>query len=201
MKKFYPLVRNLHLYFGLFISPFILIYSLSVLAFNHEGWLNKVTPVKKLQEIRTILDKIPNDSSDLATAKAILRKLGIVGEVDFISKGEDFISFPVNKPGLKTLIRINTRNDSVYINKEKQGFIHAMSFLHKMPGPHNEKIRGNSVFMRFWKVLTNVTVYTLLYLSTSGVFLWYSLKIERNTGLFVISLGICSFTGLLLILF
>ena len=30
-KQFNSLVRNLHLYFGLFISPFILIYSLMVI--------------------------------------------------------------------------------------------------------------------------------------------------------------------------
>jgi hypothetical protein len=201
MKKIYPLIRNLHLYFGLFISPFILIYSLSALALNHEGWLIRIAPVKQLPEIRTQLEKIPYDSSDLATAKGIIRKFGIEGEVDFISRGENFISFPINKPGLKTLVRINTRNDSVYITKERQGFIRALSFLHKMPGPHNEKIRGNSVFMRFWKVLTNVTVYALFFLSTSGVFLWYFLKIERNTGLFALALGIFSFAGLLLILF
>ena len=161
----------------------------------------KIAPIKQIPEIRTKLDKIPYEISDLAMAKTIAKKLGIDGDVDFISKGENFISFPVSKPGLKTLIKINTLNDSVYITKEKQGFIRAMSFLHKMPGPHNEKIRGNSLFMKFWRVLTNIIAYTLLFLSISGVFLWYFLKIERNMGLFAIALGIFSLTGLLLILF
>lgn len=201
MKKIYPLVRKLHLYLGLFISPFILIYGLSVFALNHQGWFIKNAPVKQLPETRIKLDKIPYDASDLSTAEAIIQKLDIAGEVDFISKGKDFIFFPVNKPGLKTLIRINTLNDSVYITREKQGFIRAMSFLHKMPGPHNEKIRGNSVFMKFWRIQANFLVYVLLFLSISGVFLWYFLKIERNMGLFAIALGIFSFTGLLIILF
>ena len=30
MKKYYPSVRTLHLYFGLFISPFVLTFSVSV---------------------------------------------------------------------------------------------------------------------------------------------------------------------------
>lgn len=201
MKIFYAFVHNLHLYFGLFISPLILIYSLSVLAFNHAGLLNRYAPVKQLTEIKTKMDKIPHDSSELTTAKNIIRLLHIEGEVDFISKGQDFISFPVNKPGLKTLVRIDIRSDSVYITKERQGFIRAMSFLHKMPGPHNEKIRGNSVFIRFWKILTNLTVYILLFLSASGLLLWYFLKIERNMGMFATVLGIFSFTGLLFLLF
>jgi hypothetical protein len=198
--KIYHLVRNLHRYFGLFISPFILVYSLSALAFNHEGWLNKITPLKKLSDVRIKLDKIPYDSSDLATAKNTIRKIGIEGEIDFISREEDFISFPVNKPGYTTHVRINTRNDSVYITREKLGFIRALSFLHKMPGPHNEKIRGNSLLIKSWRVLTNVTVYLLLFLSITGVFLWYFLKIERNMGLFALVLSIFSCTGLLLLL-
>ena len=201
MKKYYPLVRKLHLYFGLFISPIVLIYSLSILSFNHAGLLNRLAPVKRLPEIKTILNKILYNSSDLATAKAICRKLGISGEVDFISRAKDFISFPVNKPGLKTWIRINTTNDSVFISSEKEGRIRAMSYLHKMPGPHNESIRGNSVFIRIWRMLTSVVVYTLLFLTVSGVFLWYSLKIERNLGLFSIALGIFLFAGLLIFIF
>ena len=200
MKKYYPLVRKLHLYFGLFISPFILIFSFSVLAFNHEGLLNKFAPVTKLPEIKTKLDKIPYDTSDLATAKAICKKLGIYGEVDFISKGDNYISFPVNKPGLLTRITINTLTDSAFITREQQGSMRAMSYLHKMPGPHNENIRVNTVFMRIWRVLADVVVYVLFFLTVSGIFLWYFLKIERNMGLFALTLGIIFFTAILLLI-
>jgi len=200
MKKYYPLIRKLHLYFGLFISPFVLIFSFSVLAINHERLLDKFAPVKYLPEIKTKLDKIPYDTSDLIFAKAISRKLGIDGEIDFISKGKDYITFPVNKPGLKTLIKINTLTDSVFITREQQGSIRAMNYLHKMPGPHNEKIRGNTIFLKIWSMLADAVVYTLLFLTVSGVFLWYFLKIERNLGLFVLTMGMVFFTGLLLLI-
>ena len=201
MKKYLPFVRKLHLYVGLFISPFILIYSFSVLALNHERLLNQFVPVTMLPDFKTKLDNIPYDISDLAIAKAIIRKLGIDGEVDFISKGESFISFPVIKPGLNTWIRINTLNDSVYITREQQGFIRAMSYLHKMPGPHNENIRGNSMAIKIWRVLTSVVVYVLFFLMISGVFLWYFLKIERNMGLFALAFGIFLFASLLIFIF
>ena len=200
MKKYYPLVRKLHLYFGLFISPFVLIFSLSMLAINHEGWLNQFAPVKHLPDIRTKLDKIPYDTSDLTTAKAISKKLGIDGEVDYISKGDDYIFFPVSKPGLKTTIKINTLTDSAFITREQQGSMRAMSYLHKMPGPHGEQIRGNTPFLKVWRVLADVVVYVLLFLTVSGIFLWYFLKIERNIGLFTLTLGVAFFTGLLLII-
>ncbi len=197
MKRYYPLIRKLHLYFGLFISPFILIFSFSLLAINHEGFL---TPAKKLPVIRTKLDKIPFGSSDLATARAICRELGLNGEIDYISKEGNNIFFPVSEPGLRTTIRINTLTDSAIITHEMQGTMRAMSYLHKMPGPHNEAIRGNTLFLKIWRVMADAVVYVVLFLTVSGIFLWYFLKIERNLGLFSLTLGIVFFASLLLLL-
>src|SRR4051812_28499870 len=107
MKKYYPSIRALHLYAGLFISPFVLIFGISVLVFNHPAWVNAVSNTKALPDVKTKLDKIPYDKSDLGTAKAIIKKLKITGDVDFISKNDSSFSFPVNKPGLRTNIKVN----------------------------------------------------------------------------------------------
>jgi len=200
MKKYYPLIRKLHLYFGLFISPFVLMFSCSLLAINHEGFLNKFAPVKHLPEIRTKLDKIPFGSSELATARSIITKLGIDGEIDYISNEDNNIFFPVSKPGLRTTIRINILTDSVIITRELLGAMRAMSYLHKMPGPHVEAIRGNSTFLKIWRLMADAVVYVILFLTVSGIFLWYFLKIERNLGLFALTLGIVFFTSLLLLI-
>jgi hypothetical protein len=76
----------------------------------------------------------------------------------------------------------------------------AMSYLHKMPGPHGEAIRGNTIFLKIWRVLADAVVYVLLFLTVTGIFLWYFLKIERNLGLVTIMLGVVFFTGLLLLI-
>lgn len=201
MKKYYPLVRTLHLYFGLFISPFICIFSISTLVFNHEGALNRINPLESLADIKTKLDKIPYETTDLLTAKAIIQKLNIDGEIDFISKNEEYISFPVNKPGLTTKIKVNIHTDSVLITRQQKGSLRAMSYLHLMPGQHNVNMRGNSAFLKIWRVLADAVVYVLLFLTISGIFLWYLLKVERKLGLYAIALGIFFFAGLLLLIF
>ena len=39
MTRLYPIVRDLHLYFGLFISPFVLVFACSVVAITqHPDW-------------------------------------------------------------------------------------------------------------------------------------------------------------------
>ena len=64
-------------------------------------FLNQIYPVQSLHEIRTKLDNIPYDTTDIGTAKGIIRKLDIIGEIDFITKNDSQISFPVNKPAKK----------------------------------------------------------------------------------------------------
>jgi hypothetical protein len=72
----------------------------------------------------------------MAIAKNIIRKTGTKSEIDFISSGEDIISFPVYKPRIITQVKINTIK---YISQEKNWDLCVL----KTPGPHNEKIRGN----------------------------------------------------------
>jgi hypothetical protein len=201
MKKYYQLLRSLHLYFGLFITPFVLIFSISVLVLNHPQLISLLSPVPPARETKTRLDKIPYDTTDLLTARAIIQKLGIKGEVDFINQDNDRISFPVKKPGLLTHVTIDKHTDSVFISQKQEGAYRAMAYLHSMPGQHNQKIRGNSGFIKAWRVLADVVVYTLLFLTISGVFLWYFLRVERNFGYFSITLGVVLFTFLLLLVF
>jgi hypothetical protein len=103
-------------------------------------------------------------------------------------------------PGLTTKIKINKQTKEVLITRKEEGSLRATNFLHKMPGPHNVKLRGNSLFMQNWKIIADLVVYILLFLSASGIFLWYFLKAERKLGWVAIILGAVSFTGLLLLL-
>ncbi len=201
MKKYYPSIRALHLYFGLLISPFVLIFSVSVIVFNHPELINRFSTIKQLADIQTKLDKIPHDTTDLLTAKAVIKKLNITGEIDFISKNDSSISFPVNKPGLTTRVTVNTVTNSVLITRKNEGALRGTSYLHAMPGPHNVSIRGNSAFLKTWRVLADTVVYTLLFLTVSGVFLWFILKAERRVGLYAHIAGVLLFAGILLLIF
>ena len=72
----------------------------------------------------------------------------------------------------------------------------ATVLLHKMPGPHNVAIRGNTTFMQVWRWLADATVYLLMFLSVSGVYLWAVLRSERRVGLALLAAGALSFAGL-----
>jgi hypothetical protein len=201
IKDYFALIRELHVYFGLFITPFILIFSISVLAFNHTGLLNRINPVKPVHEIKARLDRIPFDTTTLGTAKGIIRDLALKGEIDFIIKNDSQIYFPLNKPGLKTRIAVNTINDSVVIIQQREGSVRAMNYLHIMPGQHNAAVRGNSMFMKIWRIIADAVVFLLLFLVVSGIYLWYIPETERIAGFFFLIMGLLFFSGLLFVIF
>ena len=199
--NYYSLIRTLHVYFGLFISPFVLIFSISVLAFNHANLLNNISPVKPFPETEAMLDSIPFDTTDLLTAKAIIHKIGVKGEIDYININKDKITFPVITPGHKDFVMVNRHTGSVVVSSQLEGSIRAMNYLHIMPGQHNAKIRGNSFYLKIWKVIADLVVYLILFLILSGIYLWYLLEFERSAGFFAIVSGMLLFIGLLILIF
>ena len=57
-------------------------------------------------------------------------------------------------------------------------------------------IRGNWFYMRLWSWLADATVYFTLFLTVSGVYLWYVLRAERKIGVLLLASGAITFAGL-----
>jgi hypothetical protein len=85
---------------------------------------------------------------------------------------------------------------SAVITERVTGVWGATVFLHKMPGPHNVMMRGNWIYTRIWKWFADATVYLMLFISLSGIYLWAVLRAERRIGLALLAGGAFSFFGL-----
>ena len=94
------------------------------------------------------------------------------------------------------MVDLNTDTRSAAITGRATGMWNALVYLHKMPGQHNANIRGNWIFLRIWKWLADATVYLVLFLSVSGIYLWAVLRAERRIGWTLMGAGACSFFGL-----
>ena len=69
----------------------------------------------------------------------------------------------------------------------------SLSYLHKMPGPHNLAIRGNWAGIEIWRWFADATIYLLLFISNSGIYLWWAIKAERRIGFSLLGAGIVTF--------
>lgn len=190
----YRWTRDLHLYAGLFLSPIVLLFATSVIVLNHSALLRRIADVAE-PEKRSVMVSVPDEENNLEFAKLIQRQIGISGEIDFINRNEETrrASFPITKPGHRTTVRTDLDSGATEIEEQSLGVWSSMIYLHTMPGPHNVSIRGNWIFTRLWGGVADGTVYLLLFLTASGVYLWTILKAERKLGLIFLGTGLLSF--------
>ena len=197
-KSPYRAIRDLHLYAGLFVSPFVLVYAISAIVLNHAylPWTGGDEPI----ETRTIALRVPADTNALEVAKQIRAQLDIPGEIGFVNRNRrtQRISFPIETPGAITRVRFDPGSGSAEIERTETGVWAGMVYLHKIPGPHNVSIRGNWLATRVWGWVADASVYLLLFVSGSGIYLWAVVRAERKTGLLFLGAGALSFVLLML---
>jgi hypothetical protein len=197
----YRWTRDLHLYFGLFISPFILLFSVSVFFLNHAK-VNTDRPsstdAPRPVRISAGLDTAQGPQA-IALAKEILVQVGMNGEIGFtrfVRKTRHFM-FPVSTPGLESTVDVDLDAATAVVSRRRTGMLEAFAYLHKMPGPHNANIRGNWIWTQVWRQFADGTIYLTLFISISGIYLWYALKAERRIGFALLAAGGVTFIGLI----
>ena len=202
----YRLTRDLHLYLGLFISPFVLVFAISVFFLVH-AWLPKIGSEATTRRVESALP-LPEDLPLLSgralidALKPTLESAGVRGEVGFIRHlvKEEKLIIPVMIPGRETTVSISLSNRQATIVTRETGFADALVTLHKSPGQHGPDIRMNWFYMRVWRWLADATVYLILFISVSGIYLWYALRAERSVGLILLFAGALSFFGMAYVL-
>lgn len=195
----YRLMRDLHLYLGLFVSPFVLVFSVSV-PFMVHAWLPRLGPERSVTRTASELP-IPEGVAGLSGRPLIdalrpaLEKAGVHGEVGFVRHmiSEGRMILPVTVPGRETVVTITlATRDAVLVTREA-GVADALVALHKFPGQHLANIRMNWWPMRLWAWTADATAYLILFLSVSGVYLWYALRSERSMGAMLLLAGAVMF--------
>jgi hypothetical protein len=201
VRRFYAITRDLHLYVGLFLSPLILLFAISVFFLVH----TTLPGSPRQPEIRTVRDlRIPSGVEALKGREQIdalrpmLDALGVHGEVSFVRHvaKENRLVIPVTVPGHEMSVDLNLETRLAVISDRAPGAWNAMVYLHKMPGQHLANLRGNWVWMRIWKYLADGTVYLTMFVSITGIYLWAVLRAERRIGLSLTAAGALSLIGL-----
>jgi hypothetical protein len=199
---FYRIVRDLHLYLGLFISPFVLIFAVSVFFLVH-AWLPRfgtATSTKRVVSVSPLPEGLRTLSGRplIDALKPVLRKAGIRGEVGFVRHlvKEEVFLIPVIIPGRETTVRLSLGSGEAIVETRETGLADAIVTLHKSPGQHGPDIRMNWLYMKAWRGMADATVYLILFVSFSGIYLWYVLRAERAAGLVLLCAGAFSFFGM-----
>jgi hypothetical protein len=190
------LVQDLHIYLGLFVSPFVLMFVSSTLLMNHT-WMpwNGTSDWIVVSTSRPIV--LQEDLGGLELAQDLLSQLQVEGEIQYVNRRKDTLVFPVKRPGREFRVKVDLGRQEATVKSRSIGFWNRLFYLHKSPGPHNAAIRGNWLPTRIWRWIVDTVVYILLFLSASGIYLITLIRARRRTGLIYIGAGFVSFIGIL----
>ena len=205
LDMLYRWTRDLHLYAGLFVSPFLLLFAVSVFFLNHakvqpDTW-SEVTTVSSLR-IPENLEQAQGRAA-VEAAQALVAQVGLDGEIGFtrFNRQTRHFVFPVSKPGREATVNVDIQAGTATVSVRTTSFWESLAYLHKMPGPHNVAIRGNWLPTVVWRGFADATIYLTLFLTISGLYLWWAIRAERRTGLVILSMGLLTFLGLAHVLF
>ena len=201
-RRFYRLIRDLHLYLGLFSSPFVLVFAISVFFLVHT-WLPRLAPENSNTRVVSALP-LPGNLQTLSgrplidALKPALEKADVHGEVGFLQHmvKEEKLIIPVTVPGRQMIVTISIPSREATIVTRETGLADAMATLHRSPGEHAPSIRMNWFYMKAWRWLADTTAYLILFISVSGIYLWYVLRAERRVGFVLLFAGALAFFGL-----
>ena len=197
-KGFYLWSRDIHLYVGLFASPYIIVFALSTILLNH-NWNFTGNPDVEEWEAQV---ELAEGLEPLQQGFHILDQLGLQGRVGArklpaarakLYPGQEVFSVGVSKLGQNTQIEIDQETGVARIKQTTTGAMRAIIEMHMRPGPHSPRSFMNWIFEKIWAALSDSVVYMLLFLSISGTYLWYVLKAERKIGWIMTIAGVGSF--------
>ena len=181
------------------MSPFVLLFAASVFFLVH-AWLPKATSNPGRQRVVADLPLPANldrlsGRERIEALKPALRFAQAQGEVGWIQylPRENRLIIPVAVPGRVTTVTIDVARREASVKERSTGLADALVLLHKSPGPHLVGIRMNWFPMRVWAWLADATVYILLFITASGLWLWYALRVDRRIGLLLLLAGAASF--------
>ncbi len=193
MKKVLSLLRQIHLYLGLFLAPWMLIYALSTMAMNHREYFKEHyggTPAKwQVEKEQTLAPPFKADASAQEMAASILQGVNEYGNFN-ANLSRDRQKLTINRSDPVTPRRFTYTPSDGKLVIEKQEF-RTTSFLE---GLHRRRgFQSSFVPDRLWGASVDLVIISMVLWVLSGVWMWWSLKPTRRLGMVMAGLGCALF--------
>lgn len=195
-KKTETWIWRLHIYIGLYLLLFTILYFVSGLILNHSNW--KFTQYWQKREVVTFEKniQIPEAEGDLARARDIMEQLDISGEINLPARRpkEGQFIFGVSRLGKNRRVEINLSTGIASVRETNVNIWGVLYASHLFTG-----VRGNQkrdwIMTRIWSISMDAVGIGLIFLVISSVYLWYKRKRNKLPGLIIlgISLFLCLF--------
>jgi hypothetical protein len=176
------LTRRVHMFTGLFLAPWMLMYALSTLAMTHRELVVSFYPSKtpamvterELEYTRTF----PPGATPQEIGREILRDLGLEG-THRVSGGKAGKPLVINRQHAATVQRISFDPATRKLLLQREEY-RTLSFLERM---HRRRGYDQPYALEdTWGFSVDVAVIAMVFWSLSGLWLWWEIKSTRTWG-------------------
>ena len=194
------LIRRVHMFAGLFLAPWMLMYALSTLVMTHREYLLSFYPSKNpAMATERELDysrSFPTNSTRDQIAQQVLLDLGMDG-AHSVSGGRNGKPLVMQRQHALPQRRITFDAAKSKIVIEREEF-RALTFLDRM---HRRRGYNQPYALEdTWGFTVDVAVVTMVFWSLSGIWLWWEIKSTRRWGALALAAGVGLFAIFLVLI-
>ena len=198
--RFTRVIRRTHLYLGLFLAPWMLMYALSTAVMNHRelvaSWHSSKTPALVQEQELAYSRGLPADATPQQMGLQILRDIGLEG-THRVSGGKDGKPLVIERQHPLALRRItfDSKQSKIVIQREEFRSATILERLHRRRGYQNPYTLEDA-----WAFSVDLTVLTMVFWGLSGIWIWWELRAARIWGIISGGLGLAFFAVFLVLL-
>ncbi|MEO8075207.1 MAG: PepSY-associated TM helix domain-containing protein [Acidobacteriota bacterium] len=193
--------RRLHFYLGLFFLFFLWLFSSTGLLLNHGKWAiaqaaNQRRETRYEQNIQP-----PDGDSEMARARAVMRQLRLVGEIDWPAGGQQpgRLDFNVARPSDASQVRVDLAQNRASVQHFDNSGLASFRIFHTFSGSrfNSPSTQRDWILTTLWVFSMDALAAALIVMVLGSYYMWYRLKAKRRLGLAVLAAGVLGCGGFL----
>ena len=193
---FAHLNRRTHLYLGLALLPWFLIYALSSIPFAHNQYFErrdaaKGLPLWTLRATHTVDLPVPENPEALrALGAALLARAGVpAGTFGVYRQSPTLLNVYAYSFRHSTQLKYFITEKRLTVEDRRFRWDHFLTGMHARGG-----FEQDSWLVRSWSVIVDLVCLAIVIWIASGLYMWWALPGSRRWGLAAIVAGVLTFT-------
>ena len=188
----YTVIRKIHLYTGLALFAFVVMYFVTGYVMVHHDWFGE-KPAVKTTRTETLAGGLPSGTEDASAA--LQEMFGLNGmRYEPVRRGDGTWRFAYRRPGVDIEAVVSADGRSVKITETRRDGVGTLVGLHRLHG-----YRGGWAYYA-WAVMYDLASIAMIVFAVSGVYLWYKLTRRRTLGWIVLGTGVAYTVGMIVYL-
>jgi hypothetical protein len=195
MKNWNLLFRRTHLYLGMLLLPWLAMYALSTVVFNHPAWFNVRAPADSpwlpAWERPCTIPVAPGTDGLRDAAGRVLAENGIRGAFAVQRQGERLM-IRVQNFWHPTRVTYDLEARTVRAEQKHNTSVEVLLRLHERTG-----YRQGGTLDNLWALIVDTFCVGMLAWIGTGLYLWWKLPATRGWGFVAIAGGLATIAALL----